>query len=250
MKIHEFTEGGKPIMLLVHGVLTPWQVWTPMIEAFRDRYDIYAVALDAHTEECASEFVSIADEVEKIVQYFAGKNITAIDTLCGISLGGKISYAIWKDGRLSVANLIMDGAPLVSCPKFAQKIMANNYVSIIHQSKKRTPSVIRSFKKNFLPEIYLESYLKIADFMTDSSMRNIVYSAFSGDLAEDVDNHSRILFIHGTRGNEVLSRKAAKLMKKYYPATEIVCFAGDAHCYKAIYEPAVWIKTVEDFLAR
>lgn len=31
MIIHEFVEGNKPVMVLIHGILTPWQIWTPQI---------------------------------------------------------------------------------------------------------------------------------------------------------------------------------------------------------------------------
>lgn len=37
MIIHEFVNGEKPIMVLIHGVLTPWQVWTPHVDLFKDR---------------------------------------------------------------------------------------------------------------------------------------------------------------------------------------------------------------------
>lgn len=248
MRIHEFIDGKKPIMVLIHGVLTPWQIWMPQIAAFRERYNVYAVALSAHTEESASEFISTAVEVEQIVQYFQTQNIDTIAVLCGLSLGGKIAYEIWQDGRLAIFNLIMDGAPLVSCPKFAQSIMSSNYINIIHQSKARKKKVIESFKKHFLPEKYLDSYLKIADFMTDQSLKNIVHAAFTGGLRNNVTNQSKILFIHGTKGNEVLSKKSAALLKKFYPQTKIVCFKGDLHCYKAIYEPEIWIQVVDTFL--
>ena len=248
MVIHEFIDGNKPIMVLVHGVLTPWQVWAPQIDFFEDKYDVYAVALDAHLEDKESEFISVSDEADKIIKYFQEKNLMQIDVLCGISLGGKIAHEIWKRGTLTVNNLIMDGAPLVSCPKFAIKIMVKNYKDIVHKSKERESKVIENFKKYFLPEKYLDSYLKIADFMTDESIENIVNSVFAGGKIEGVSNSSRILFIHGTKGNEILSKKAAKLMKKHYPKTRIICFKGDAHCHKAIYEPEIWITAVNDFL--
>lgn len=248
MQVHEFVEGKKPIMVLIHGVLTPWQIWTPQITAFKEKYNVYAIALSAHTEEHASEFISVTKEVDKIVQYFQSKNIDTIDVLCGLSLGGKIAHEIWQDGRISIGNLIMDGAPLVSCPKIAQSIMLRNYINIIHQSKKRESKVIESFKKYFLLEKYLDSYLKIADFMTDQSMENIVHAAFSGGMRKDVKNQSRILFIHGTKGNEILSKRAGMLMRKKYPETKVICFKGDMHCYKAIYEPEKWIQVVSEFL--
>ena len=116
MVIHEFIDGNKPIMVLVHGVLTPWQVWTPQINFFKERYDVYAVALDAHLEDKESEFISVADEADKIIKHFQKKNIMKIDVLCGISLGGKIAHEIWKRGTLTVNNLIMDGAPIPPFP--------------------------------------------------------------------------------------------------------------------------------------
>jgi hypothetical protein len=84
--------------------------------------------------------------------------------------------------------------------------------------------------------------------MTDASMRNIIEAADTGNLCTTVENKSRILFLHGTRGNEILSKKVGKLMKKAYPETAIVCFKGDMHCYKAIYEPEKWIEVVDNFL--
>lgn len=247
MFVHEFVDGNKPTMVLVHGVLTPWQVWTPQINSFRAHYNIYVIALNAHTEEAASEFISVLAEAEEIIEYFEKNSINTIDVLCGLSLGGKIAHEIWKSGRLRICNLIMDGAPLAACPQLAINIMTWNYKDIIHKQKKRDAKVIASFK-NFLPEKYLNSYLKIADLFTDQSIENIVNSVFAGGRIQGTDNQSRILFIHGTKANEVLSKKSAKLMKKYYPITQVVCFNGDAHCYKVFYQPEVWIEVVKDFL--
>ena len=247
MRVHEFCKGDKPVMVLVHGVLTPWQIWNEQIEAFKENYNVYAVALNAHTEEEASEFVSLEQEVKEIEQYFLKQDIQTIHVLCGLSFGGVISHEIWKNGKLKVHNLVLDGAPLLPFPGIAKKMMEKSYVSIIRKSKIRDAKTIESFKKEFLPEKYLESYLKIADFMTEESMVNILNAAHIGNLCKDVDNKSRILYMHGTKGNEILSKKVAKLMKKYYPETKVVCFKGDVHCYKAIYEPKKWIEVVREF---
>jgi len=248
MLVHEFIDGDKPVMVLIHGVLTPWQIWMPHITEFNKSYNVYAIALNAHTEERASEFVSVSAEAEEIIHYFQMKNIETIDILCGISLGGKIAHEIWQTDKLTIRNLILDGAPLVPCPGFAIKIMIKNYKNIVHKSKIRDPKVIENFKKYFLPEIYLENYIKIADLMTDISIDNMVNSAFSESKIGCGNHQIGILFLHGTKGNEILSKKSAKILKKHYPAMKVVCFKGDAHCYKAIYQPEKWIGVVKDFL--
>jgi len=248
MIVHEFVDGTKPLMVLVHGFLTPWQVWMPQIEWFKKEYNIYAIALNAHTEEAASEFVSVTNEAAAIERYFREKGIDIIHVLCGISLGGKIAHAIWKNGQLKIHHLIMDGAPLAACPSVAIRMMTKNYKNIIHKSKSRSARVIENFQKYFLPKKYLDSYLKIADLITDQSIENILSSVFSGSEMITGDQQSRLLFIHGTKGNEILSKKSAELLKKNHRNVQVVCFKGDQHCYKAIYQPEVWIATVSDFL--
>lgn len=76
------------------------------LQHLKDKYNIYAIALSAHTEESVSEFISADIEVEEIIQYFQKQNINTIDALCGFSFGGKIAYEIWQDGRLTICNLI------------------------------------------------------------------------------------------------------------------------------------------------
>ena len=34
MNFHTFGDESKPVILLIHGVLTPWQVWETQIEHF------------------------------------------------------------------------------------------------------------------------------------------------------------------------------------------------------------------------
>lgn len=249
MRLHEFGKENAPIMVLIHGVLTPWQIWEPQVRAFEKDYHIFVVALSAHTEESASEFVSLEAEVTEIIRELRAHDVSEIYALCGISLGGVIAHEIWKNASLPIKHLVLDGAPLMPFPFGSGGFMTKNYINLIHRSKKRDPKVIASFKKNFLPEKYLDSYLKIADFMTDTSMANIVKAADTGNLCTTVDNKSKILFLHGTKGNEILSKKVGKLIKKAYPETEVICFKGDIHCYKVIYEPEKWVEVVKQFIS-
>ena len=47
--------------------------------------------------------------------------------------------------------------------------------------------------------------------MTDKSIENIINSVFAGSTINDINSQSRILFIHGTKGNEILSKKLLTL---------------------------------------
>lgn len=249
MKFHTFGKIENKKLILIHGVLTPWQIWNDAIDYFTKNYYVIVPALDGHIEEEASEYISVGDEAEKIISYVLenyGKDIYAI---AGLSMGGAITYKIFESGKLNIDNLIMDGAPLSPLGKLPIGFMTKNYTSIIHKSKKRDTKVIESFKKNFLPEKYLDSFLKFADTMSDTTIANMMNSVFNTAISkcENKDN-TKVLFLHGTKGNELVSMKAANLMKKLYPQTVIKCFKGYAHAELAIYHSEDWIKTVDEFM--
>ena len=251
MNFHTFGDESKPVILLIHGVLTPWQVWETQIEHFSGSYRVIAVALDAHEEERASEFISIQDEANEIEDYVMDELGGSVFAVCGISMGGAITNLIWQNGIIGADKFVLDGAPLLPCGGLPKVIMKNNYIQIIRRSKKRDPKVLESFKKQFLPERFLDSYLKIADNMAESSMKNMINSVFGGSLCTTLeDDGGKLLFMHGTKGNEMLAAKSAKLMMKNYPKMSEKCFRGYAHCEAAIYKPDEWIATVEDFFKR
>lgn len=247
MDFHSFGNKENPIMLLIHGVLTPWQIWDKQIEHFSKSYYIIAVALEAHTDK-PSEFISIEDEVSNLENYFANNNISTIDVVCGLSLGGAIAHILWKNNKIKINNLILDGAPLTPCGGLLKNIMISSYKSIISKSQTRDKKIQESFKRDFLPEKYWQDYLKIADNMTTDSIKNLITSVSNSKLCTTVENKSNILFIHGSKGNEMLSKKSAKEMKKHYQNTTIEYCKGCTHCFYALFEPDKWIKIVQDFL--
>lgn len=251
MNFHTFGDENKPVILLIHGVLTPWQVWEAQTEHFSKSYRVVVVALDAHEEERASEFLSIQDEAEKIENYVLEELGGSVFAICGISMGAAITNLIWQNGIIGAEKFVLDGAPLIPCGGLPKWIMRNNYITIIKKSKQRDPKVLESFKKQFLPERFLDSYLKIADNMTEDSIRNMINSVFAGSLSTTIeDDGSRLLFMHGTKGNELLAAKSAKKMLKSYPKMTEKCFKGYAHCEAAIYKPEEWLAAVEDFFKR
>ena len=51
MNFHTFGSKDAPKMILIHGGLTPWQIWNEQIEHFSKKYYVIVVALNAHVEE-------------------------------------------------------------------------------------------------------------------------------------------------------------------------------------------------------
>ncbi len=249
MNFHTFGDKSRPAMLLIHGMLTPWQIWQEVAEHFSDEYFVIVPALDAHEEDTRSEYTSVEQEADKIINFCLANTSGDIDVMCGISMGGVIAFEIFKSGKLTIDKLILDGAPLVGFNKLMGAMMKNQYKSLIHKSQLRAKGVIRSFKKHFLPEKYLDSYLAIADRMSDMSIENIIDS-LSGNRLEGFSSSAKtkILFCFGTKGNEGISETSAFALKGVYRNLTLKCFQKCAHCYYISFEPEKWIEEVTPFI--
>ena len=244
MNIHTFGDKSNKTVVLIHGALCPWQMWDEAIEYFKNDYYVVVPELDGHTEDKTSRFTSVEEEAAEISRYLKENLDGKVYMLCGLSMGGRVAATVAKNKNLSIEKLVLDGAPLKKLPGILIGIMTKSYKTIIRKAKARDPKVLESFKKDFLPEKYLEEFLKIADNMEDASIDNMLESVFSEFEFIKYNSDMNILFMHGTKGNESVAAKGAVLMKKHNPQTEIRSFNGYAHAQLACFEQSKWIKEV------
>lgn len=248
MRFHTVGNESGKVIVLIHGMLNPWQIWQDVADAFSEEYYVVIPELDAHIQGEASDFISVEDESRKIhdylIQNFGGK----LYMICGLSMGGRIAATLAGMQDISTEYLILDGAPLLPMPKIMIRFMTGSYINIIQKSRKRDPKVLESFKKDFLPERYLDDFLKLADYMDEQSIKNILSSVFSAFEFKRYEDSCKILFMHGTKGNESVSKKAAIKMKEVNPQTQIRCYNGYAHAQLLSFEQSKWIDEVKGFL--
>lgn len=248
MIFHKLGQEGKPLVVLIHGCFQPWQSMLPIAKHFEKDFCVLIPALNGHTVEEKTSFLSIEKEAEEIEEYVISNFGGEVFALCGLSMGGAIAYTILSNQRLNIKNTVLDGAPLVSSGKLLTKIMANNYVDIAKKSKARDKKTLENFSKNFLPKKYLKDYLAFIDNTDEQSIRNMLRSVGEGRFSADIDLKStKLLYLHGTKANEYLAKKSARLIAKHCPEATVVCFKGDGHCQCAIYEPDDWAEVAKDF---
>ncbi len=248
MQFNTFGSIKKPKILLLHGALTPWQIWDEQIEAFKNNYYIIAPALDAHTQDEKSEFISIQDEAKKLEEYCYQNDISEFEVVCGISMGATIANILWGNNNIKINKLILDGAELTPTPLLFQKLFTKSYIDIIAKSKERNPKTLKSFKRTFLPKKHLDAYLKIADNISNTSIVNICKSVGNSRLCTNAPKSTKLLFIYGTSMNEYLAKKSAKLVKKHYPHAKLICLKGCSHCEYICFKPHKWTKLVSSFI--
>ncbi len=250
MRFHTVGKESGRVIVLIHGMLNPWQIWQDVAGAFSEEYYVVIPELDGHTQEETSDFLSVEDEAGKIREYLVRNFDGKTYMICGLSMGGRIAATLAGMQDISTEFLVLDGAPLLSMPNLMIRFMTKSYIRIIERSRKRDPKVLESFKKDFLPEPYLEDFLKLADHMGEQSIRNILSSVFSVFEFKRYEDNCKILFMHGTKGNESVSKKAAIKMREVNPQTQIRCYSGYAHAQLLSFEQSKWIDEVKDFTER
>ena len=248
MNFHTFGNKNNKAIILIHGLLTPWQIWEDAAAYFSKEYYVVIPELDGHTEDSTTVFESVENEAQQLAEYIQKNLGGKAYALCGLSMGGRIAAYLAGMSGISSEYLVIEGAPLKKLPSILKSIMKKNYINILDKSKQRDPKTIESCKRDFLPERYLDDFFKVADSITPQSINNIIDSVFSEYEYKKYSDDLKILFMHGTKGNESVARKSAVTMKKVNPQTEIRCFNGYAHAQLACFEIDKWIGKVASFI--
>ena len=249
MIFHTYGNKENRAVVLIHGMLTPWQIWNTAIEKFKDDYYVIVPELDAHTEATPTVFHSVEEEAEKIREYLLKELDGKVFLLAGLSMGGRIAATLAKSEDLQIENMVLDGAPLDKANGLMRAVTKASYKSIIMKSKKHDPKIMEQAKKDFLPEDMLPYYIKIAENMIMVSVDNIIDSVFSKFTFTKYADDMRILYMHGTKGKEASVHKLALRMKELNPQTEIRSVEGLAHAELACFMPEQWVREVEGFIS-
>ncbi|MBP5780276.1 MAG: alpha/beta hydrolase, partial [Clostridia bacterium] len=61
MVFHTYGNKENKAVVLIHGMLSPYQIWNRVVQEFEDGYYVIVPELDAHTEDETSTFISVED---------------------------------------------------------------------------------------------------------------------------------------------------------------------------------------------
>lgn len=244
-----FIEAGKSnqnVMLLIHGMQVPWQVWKEHINYFSECYHVIVPILSGHDPGDRSTFLSIQEEAVKIEDFLMLHNKTEITAVCGVSMGGAISTVLWKRGILQIENLILDGAPLLPYNKIVSNIIAKQYLYLSAKVKKRDTKTLTKCEANFMPSKYMKYFLDMMDIMNEETIQNCVISISKYRLSIDRNiKNVNLTYFYGTGINEYYSKKSAKYLSSEYPQAKIHCLKGCSHCEFYLYKPEKHISMIK-----
>lgn len=85
--------------------------------------------------------------------------------------------------------------------------------------------------------------------MEGDTITNVCSSVCGGDFPTNLSaDGMKILYLYGTRSNEMLSKKSTRLLKKHYRAVRRHQCKGMMHAELLCFHPDEWIGIVDEFL--
>ena len=246
MKILEVGDTSKRRIILIHGFQCPWQVWNKYIEYYEKKFHIIVPIMSGHNPEVKDDFISFTDDAKEIEDYILSRYGKEIYAVYGMSMGGVLTATLWQNKRLTFDKVIFDGSPLVSYNNLMKGFMKKFYIDITHKSQQRDKKTVEQATKVIISEDNLEYFLKVLDNMSDVTVGNSIDDIADFKLSQSINTPDTVVyFFHGTAFNEMLAKKSAKYVKKYYPTTKIKCFKGKFHCENALFNPEIMITELD-----
>ena len=96
MTFNTYGDKGNPSLLLIPGLGVSYEIFLPLIDILKDRYQIVAAGIDGFLLGKESAFTSVDDEAGQIIRYIKGKR-----------------------NEIAIGHAILDAAPLLPLPKWS-----------------------------------------------------------------------------------------------------------------------------------
>ena len=218
-------------------------------QLFLEDYHLIVPILPGHNPKEREDFVNF-DLVIKELEEVLLKINKPIKLLYGMSMGGAVCGKLFDRNKLQIENLVFDGSPLLGFNNLMKKMMKSTYLDLTHKTQKRNPKTIKQAVNSIIPKEKLFLFLDVLDNISDDTITNYINELGNYHIKNDVINDTKIYFYHGTKMNELLAKKSANYLKKYYQNTQIKVFKRCGHCEISIFKPLQMIREIEDILSK
>ena len=118
MDFKVFGKEGGPKLMLIPGLGVSYEIFLPLINLQKERFQIIAVQVDGFTLGKYTEFTSIDDEAAQVIAHIKTQYDGHLDCAYGLSLGGKILSRVLERNEVTIDHAVLDAAPLLPLPKW------------------------------------------------------------------------------------------------------------------------------------
>jgi pimeloyl-ACP methyl ester carboxylesterase len=220
-------------ILLIHGMSMEGGNFY-CLEALLPSFCLIIPTLDGHYAKGKTTFLSLNDQVDKIICYLNDNKIDELFCVAGISLGALIAFEIFKRDNIQVQKYIFDGGPFFKQNFFQKNIMEMIYKFIFF--------VVKITNGDFMfPKALLKiktSVVNYSKFVTKTDIKNIAHTIFNLEIPESINKNKDIIFLYGSKEMALKSMKRFKGVDGY----RLLIIKNWGHCQFFVNSPEEYAK--------
>jgi pimeloyl-ACP methyl ester carboxylesterase len=223
-------------ILLIHGMAMEGANYYHFEKLLPDYYLIIPT-LDGHYAKNKTPFLSLDDQVEKILCYLNKNNINELYCVAGTSLGALIAFEIFKSKNIKVKKMIFDGGPFFNYNYFQKYIWEVICRSLFFVLKITNGDLM--FPKSLIN--IKSSVVNYSKFVTRTDIKNIAQNIFNLVIPEPLNNKdTELVFLYGSKEHALKSMKRFKRTDEY----RIIIKENLDHCQFLADFPKEYVKLI------
>ena len=118
MKFELLGKEGAHSLMLIPGLGVSYEIFLPLVELLKDKFQIIAVQVDGFTLGEQTRFTSVDDQAAQAIAFIRERFDGHLDGAYGLSLGGKILSRMLERDEVTIDHAILDAAPLLPLPSW------------------------------------------------------------------------------------------------------------------------------------
>lgn len=228
MKIHEFGDKNKPVILLLSGTMCYWRGnFGKVINNLSKDFLVAAVAYTGFDETDTENYRSVTDEVDKIEQYIIEHYNGSILAAYGCSLGGSFVAQLAARHKIHMKYGIIGSSDMDQAGNFKASLMATLMVKVtynfIHTGSYKSGMMQKRYENKMAdPDPYNKAFVAITgrdkydmSFISKESLKSQFKSDLITPLPEQIDNGETEIHIFYAKK---MGEKYLERYKKYFKA--------------------------------
>lgn len=221
MKIHEFGEKDRPLLLLLPGTCCYWKAnFEYVVERLTDTFHVGIVAYSGFDESSGDTFCSMEEETEKLEQYIKTHYNNEICAAYGCSLGGSFVALLAARKNIKIKYGIIGSSDFDQSGALAAKLKAALVGKVlypyIHTGRYSVSFMQKKMEQRLAePDPYNKAFLGLVgtdrydlSFISKSSLQNQFYSDLVTRIPEHIDSDDTQIHIFYAKkmGEKYLAR--------------------------------------------
>ena len=243
MKMYEFGKENEKTILLLHGAGCTYKMWTPQIQELEKTYHIFAPTLSGH-EEGDVDFISSADEAEKLLYWFQEHQYSNVFLICGASLGAH------------VAAELLQQSPAFAEYAMIESLKANQYKGTLLKLFSRFGKWLLkrcAAKEGYMAGTYQQKHASddtkdTLRHMTETSLDNIMLESGHYRIKEQTQRiQAKTLILYGSKEKKVCELNT-NILKAQIDFCKVEVIPGFSHGELSIGNPKKHLEYLQGFV--